>query len=319
MIMYIYGEDTFRSREYLQEAKVKFKKQRDPAGYNTVELDGKNCELSKIVAEMKTAPFLGEKRMVVVENILSSSDEDLLVELTKKIENSEIPESTILVFWQADKIGKAKAAKNLQEILAKEKYSQNLEKLVGVKLVAWIEQRVKERGAKIEKMAVQKLVEGGEDTWSLAAKIDQLVAFAGENEIKAADVDEFVEKKLDDNIFNLTDAVVSGNHKKALLLLEQQRQLGEDDGKLFGTILWQFRIMLEVGDLIDREGNITSDEIAKKLGIHPFVAKKNLALARQYSLARLEAIYGQLLETDLKTKTGKGSQSLLLDLFAAKV
>lgn len=317
--MYVYGEDTFRSREYLREAKEKFKKQRDPGGYNTIVLDGKMMELSKIIAEVKTAPFLGEKRMVIIENILSQNDEELFDGLAEKIKDNFVPESTILVFWQGEKMGKAKSAKSLHELLSKEKYSQNLEKLVGPKLVAWIEQRVKEQGGKIEKNAVDKLVQSGEETWLIAGRVDQLVSYANDRIITAKDVEEFVEEKLDDNIFNLTDAVVAGNHKKALMLLEQQRQLGEEDGRLFTTILWQFRIILEIADLVDREGGITSDVIAKKIGVHPFVAKKNLMIARQYSLGRLESIYDRLLETDLKTKTGKGSQSLLLDLFVSQV
>lgn len=319
MIMYVYGEDTFRSREYLRDAKEKFKKQRDPGGYNTVILNGKEAELSRIVAEMKTAPFLGEKRMVVVEDVLASSDEDLLTGLIEKIENKEIPESTILVFWQGEKIGKLKAAKKLHELLSKEKYSQSFELLKGIKLSAWIEQRIKERGGTAEKNAIDKLSATSGDTWQAAAIIDQLIAYASGHTITTAEVEEFVEQKLDDNVFNLTDAVVAGDHKKALSLLEQQRRLGEEDLKLLGLIIWQFRTMLEIGDLLDREGNLTSDQIAKTLGIHPFVAKKNLAIVRQYSLARLESIYQQLLETDIKIKTGKGSQSLLLDLFTVKV
>ena len=317
--MYIYGEDTFRSREYLKESKERFKQQRDPQGYNLVVLDGKNTDYSKISAEMKTAPFLAEKRMVVVENILSSSDEKNLEMVLEAIKKNDVPESTVLIFWQGEKHGKSKIVKTLHEELSKQKYSLSHDKLIGPKLVAWLEQKIAKNGAKINRQALNKLSQSGEDTWSLSTKIDQLTALVKDREINEADVEEFSETKLDDNIFNLTDAVAAGNHKQALLLLEGQRMLGEDDGKLFGTILWQFRIMMQIADLLEREENLTSDAIAKKLSIHPFVAKKNLALVKQYSMARLQAIYSELLETDIKTKTGLGDQSLLLDLFVTKV
>ncbi|MFA6105585.1 MAG: DNA polymerase III subunit delta [Patescibacteria group bacterium] len=318
MIIYIYGQDTFGSREYLRESILKFKKQRDPQGYNVVILDGKKVAASKIFAEVNTVPFLGEKKLVVVENLLTSPDKELLAEVIEKVK-AGVLESTVLIFWQGENLSKVKEAKELHELLAKEKYSKNHELLSGAKLVVWIEEKIKEKGGTIEKPAAFRMAESGADSWTLAAIINQLLAFSSGRTITVEDVNKFTETKLDDNIFNFTDAVVSGNHKKALTLLEEQRELGEEDGKLFGTILWQFRILIEMSDLLEREGGLTSDQIAKKLGVHPFVAKKNLAIVRQYSLARLESIYEQLLETDIKTKTGRGGQALLLDLFVAKI
>ena len=64
---------------------------------------------------------------------------------------------------------------------------------------------------------------------------------------------------------------------------------------------------------------IPSDQVAKRLGVHPFVVKKNLYLVKRYSFDKLKKIHQQLLEIDLKTKTGQGDQSLLVDLFVNKV
>jgi DNA polymerase-3 subunit delta len=125
-------------------------------------------------------------------------------------------------------------------------------------------------------------------------------------------------EKVDDNIFNMVDAIVSGNRKQAFKLLEEQRRLGQDSYKLFGLITWQFRILLGMRDLFDREDNLSSDQMAKKLGIHPFVAKKNLYLVKRFSLNKLKDLHRQLLDIDFKTKTGQGDQDLLVDLFVGK-
>ena len=329
MILYIYGEDTFRSREYLRESISQFKKQRDPKGYNTLILDGKKITSGKLFAEINTIPFLSEKRLVVVENLFSSSDKELLSEFTSRLHEKKFPESTALICWQGEAIGKTKDAKELHVILSrpsgipfagqKEKYAREFAVLQGSKLLEWIQKQVGDRGGEIEQSAVEALSRNGGDAWQLSGTINQLVAYAEGRKITIEDVSNFTEEKLDDNVFNLVDAVVSGNHKKAFKLLDDQRKLGEEDGHLFGLFLWQFRILIEMSDLLEREGNLTSDEIAKRLGIHPFVARKNLAVARQSSLSKLESIYERLLEVDVKTKTGQGDQSLLLDLFVAKV
>ncbi|MEK7625313.1 MAG: DNA polymerase III subunit delta, partial [Patescibacteria group bacterium] len=330
MILYIYGEDTYRSREYLRDSINQFKKQRDPKGYNTLILDGKKTPAGKIFAEINTVPFLAEKRMVVVDNLLSSSDKELLADFMGRLVEKKIPESTVLICWQGEAIGKVKEAKELHLLLQKEKYSREFLTLSGKSLTDWIEKEMQARGGQIENSAALELARNAAgDMWHLSTVINQLVAYAssplfkegsgGGRKITVADLSNFLNEKLDDNVFNLVDAVVSGNHKTAFKLLTEQRQRGEEDGKLFGLFLWQFRILLEMSDILEREGEMTSDELAKRIGIHPFVARKNLSIVRKYSLSKLESIYAQLLEVDLKTKTGQGGQSLLLDLFVAKV
>lgn len=320
MILYFYGEDTFRSREHLRRSVDQFKKQRDPRGYNTNTFESKGLQKDRLFAEINTMPFLAEKRLVVIQNLLSSSDKELLAEFSERLTLKKFPESSVIVCWQGDPLSKVKEAKSLHELLQKEKFAQEFPLLVGPKLSAWIEKEITDAGGKIEKAAADQLATAAEkDVWRLHTTLNQLIAFKNKEVITSADVDLFSEEKIDDNVFNLVDAVVSGNHKLAFKLLYDQRAAGEEDGKLFGLFLWQFRILLEMSDLLERDGSLTSDEVAKQLKVHPFVARKNFALAKRYSLSKLQTVYERLLDLDFKTKTGRGDQSLLLDLFVAKM
>jgi len=319
MVIYIFGEDTFRSRQYLRQTVAQFKKQRDPQGYNVVFLDGKKDAGGKILGELSAAPFLAERRMVVVENVLSGNDKDFLQELVGRIKDKKIVESTVAVFWQGEALGKVKEIKELDALLHKEKYAQEFKKLEGEELVGWAKKEFNTRGGKISGQAIVYLCQNiGADMWLLNSLIDQLVAYKKE-EIQLVDVKLFLEEKAEDNIFNMVDAVVIGNKKLAFKLLSDIRRSGEEDGYLFSMIMRQFKILLQMRDLFDREDNLTSDMVAKKLGIHPFVSKKSLPLVKKYNLAKLREVYNQLLQIDIKTKTGQGDQSMLLDLFVGKV
>ncbi|MSU75319.1 MAG: hypothetical protein EXS55_02290 [Candidatus Magasanikbacteria bacterium] len=351
MILFLHGPDTFRSRQNLRDSIVQFKAKRDPQGYNVVFVDGKKETIGKILTEIMSAPFLAERRMIVVENILSSSDKELLSEFIGRIKNKKFPESNIVIFWQGEPLSKVKEAKELQNLLAKEKYAREFALLKGAELTTWARQEIAVRGGQIEQPALMFLCQNtGEDMWHLSSLIDQLVAYVAsqtspcpplcEGEVATislasaeeravgevspsrlitiVDVQLFLDEKIDDNVFNMVEAIVGGNKKQAFKLLNEQRRLGEEDSKIFGLLVWQFRILLEMGDLIEREVGLTSDQIATKLKIHPFVAKKNLAAARRRSLAELQAIYQSLLDIDIKTKTGQGGQSFLIDLFVAK-
>ena len=91
MIIYIYGEDTFRAHEYLKDQVAKFKAARDPQGYNVVFLDCAKAEPGKVLSELMATPFLAEKRMVVLENILTNNNKDLLGDLIERVKNQSGP------------------------------------------------------------------------------------------------------------------------------------------------------------------------------------------------------------------------------------
>jgi len=320
MIIYIYGADTYRSRQYLNDQITKFKQARDPQGYNVVVLDAQKVEGGKILAEILSSPFLAEKRLVVVENILSTSDKEFLDKLIERIKNKKIPDSNILIFWQGEKLGKVKEIKELETILKKEKYIQEFVALVGSALNAWIAQEAKKRQAKISASAIDYLaLNTGSDMWFLVSLLDQLSAYKGEEEIELSDVNLFLGEKVDDNAFNMVEAIVHGNKKQAYKLLEKQRQLGEDDFKIFGLVVWQFRILLLMRSLFEEQDGIGSETMAKILGLHPYVVKKNLALIKRYNKKQLTKIYDQLLIMDFKAKTGQQDLAPSLDLLISQI
>jgi DNA polymerase-3 subunit delta len=320
MILFFYGPDTYRSRGHLQQSIDQFKKQRDPQGYNTVIFDAKNAEPGAMLSELRAAPFLAEKRMVVLQNVLSVSDKEFLGTLIETISAEKISATTVLVLWQGESLSKVKEAKELDTLLKKEKFAQEFTPLTGPALTSWITKEAVALKASFDPAGSAELARlTGHDMWFLASTLHQLAAYANGRPITAVDVQLFAEEKLDDNVFNMIDAVVAGNHKTAFKLLQGQRDLGEEDGKLFGLFIWQFRIILEIADLLAREPDTTSDTAAKIIGIHPFVAKKNFAIAKKHSLTKLKQLYRTLLDIDTKTKTGQADQSVLLDLFVAKV
>lgn len=320
MVIYIYGEDSYRSRQYLSDQITKFKTARDPQGYNVAIFDAQKVEPGKILSEILSSPFLAEKRLIVVENILSISDKDFLGGLIERIEEKKIPESNIVIFWQSEKLSKVKEAKELEAILKKEKYAQEFEALAGSALSAWISTEVKKRNGKISNQAVSYLAQNtAGDIWFLTSLLDQLVAYTSGEEIGLSQVNLFLDEKVDDNAFNMVDAVVSGNKKQAYKLLQEQRRMGEDNFKIFGLIVWQFRTLLAARSLFDISENMSSDAMAKELGIHPFVLKKSLSLVKRYNKKQLNDIYAQLLDLDFKAKTGQADLGLGLDLLIQKI
>jgi DNA polymerase-3 subunit delta len=313
MILFLYGEDTLRSQVYVRQSIEKFRRERDPQGYNTARLDAKTADTGNILAEITSAPFLAQKRMVVIENIASTTNKELVRAFGERLD-AGIPESTIVVIWQHEPVGKAKESKELFERLKQEKYAQEFEALTGETLTAWIKKEIATAGGTIEPGAVSAISAlGGKDMWLMSGVLAQLTAYARGRAITASDVALFVPEKLDDNVFSLVEALVSGNRKKASLLMFEQRRLGQDDMRLFSLIAWQFRVLVALSDAMLHEPGIPSDILAKQLEIHPFVVKKNLPLIKRFSHQALLRIHDELVAIDRATKNGRASQGLLLD------
>lgn len=319
MNIFLYGEDTFRSRQYLKKMIEKFKIDRDPQGLNTVVLDCEKENFGVVMGQILATPFLAERRIVVLERCLTAvKKQELQEELLKRITEHTIADSTVMVFWEDGAKPKTKVAKELFAILSKEKFAQSFELLRGTQLSAWIKTEVEARGATIDASALQYLVLNvAGDMWRLSTLLDQLASYYPSITISSVQV--FVEEKVDDNIFNLVDAIVAKQPKKVYQMIREQYAKGEDAQFIFAMLIRQFRILLELRDVLDREGNLNGDMLAKQLGLHPFVVKKSLPFVKKYTFAELKQIYSSLLDIDIQTKTGQGDQSVLLDVFVGKM
>lgn len=320
MIIFLYGKDTFQSRRQLTKMVEKFTADRDPQGLNTVRLDAEKEQGGKILEQVLAQPFLAEKRMVVVENLLVSKQKETRAELLARIEEKRLPENNVIIFWEGTDKFKTKDAKAFFDRLLQEKYTQHFEPLAHAKLEAWIVSECEARGGSVERNAARYLAKHvGGDMWRLSALIDQLVAYKNGETIAVSDAELFLDEKVDNNIFNLIDAIVGKQPKHVFAMIEEQYRSGKDAGYIFAMILRQFRILLELRDVFEREGETQSGQLAKRLGLHPFVVKKSLPLVRRYPLSELEDIYERLLAIDIDTKTGRGDQALLIDVFVGRV
>ena len=82
-------------------------------------------------------------------------------------------------------------------------------------------------------------------------------------------------------------------------------------------IVRQFRLLLLTREIMDHNG--MEADIARRLKLHPFVARKISAQARRFSQNQLDTIYRLLLEIDSETKTGVMSVDINVDLLIAEI
>ena len=330
MIIFLYGEDYFRSGQKVAEIKNKFlSTDKSASGLSVFDCSESASPanqniLKEIINTINTANLLAPKRLIIAKNFISyssSEEQKKALEFFKKNKNLSAEQDVVVIFWEGEAVKKSNALYKF--FISKEAgiKSQDFEKLAGVKLEAWVLKIIKEINpqAQISKNALSKLVSYcALDNFLLFNEIKKLIAYAGEEMIGEKDVDLLVKANLSTNIFQMVDAIGANNKKEALSLLHNHLQAGDDPFYLLSMFFYQFRNMLKISDLSERGIN-SEYEIAKMVKLHPFVVKKTLAQLRNFSFEKLKDIYGKLAEMDTAIKTGKMEIKMAMDKFIVEL
>jgi DNA polymerase-3 subunit delta len=125
----------------------------------------------------------------------------------------------------------------------------------------------------------------------------------GINLINVEDVELMVGPNISSNIFELVDAIADKNQRRALRVLYSHLESGADPYYIFSMIVYQFRNLLKVKELVKNALPYTS--IVKKTGLHPYVVKKTFEQCKRFDLEELKRLFNQLARLDIETKSGK--------------
>lgn len=330
MIFFLYGPDTFRSRQKLKGLKDKFIKEVDKAGLNLTTLDGEKLETPEFEKAISTSPFLAKKRMVIIEDLIAKNPgQKIQKEILEVLDKNNL-DNIILIFWEG-KLDEAKKQKKKSKIsvrrssllferLKKEKYVQEFKLLELAEVKKWAITEIKKRKGKINSAALSLLTDFiSNDLWQMSSEIDKLLAYKKNQEITVEDIQNLVKTKLDDDIFKLTDAIGQKDKKLALKLIADQFKSGVKPTELLAKIIWQFKNLLLVKSFVSNQGTgYPTERLVYQLNLHPFVVKKTSAQIKNYNLADLKKIYSQLLKIDYKIKTSQVDPEVLFDLLVVK-
>lgn len=324
MYYIFHGDDEFTRSEAVAGLKAKLG---DPtvADVNTTVLDGRSLTLSELIHACDAIPFMGDRRLVIVENLLqrfdprkggrSEADQQLVNALLKYL--PQLPETTRLVFVESRSLHGNNPILSQAQRDGKS-FVREFELLRHGAVSRWITRRVEEKGGKIESGAVMLLTAyGGEDLRLLDQEIEKLLIYAGDRAITEADVRRLVPAAAESDIFAMVDALGRRDRRQAATRLHELLEAGESPIYLLYMIARQFRILTQVKELAGQ--GLQPGGIQSRLGLHPFVVQKALAQARNFSLSQLNAIYGKILDTDEAIKTGQLDAELALDLLVAEL
>lgn len=313
MFYIFHGDDAHSLKEQLDDLLAS---QGDPSmlELNTTRFKG-TVSVGQLRQACDAIPFLAERRIVIVENALSSNNSrDFVDQLLEYLPH--LPDFTRLFFIESQAL-----RSNHRLLTFAEKQENGFARLFtrpeGRALENWVRKRVKEQGGEIEPHAIHMLVSSaGNDLALLANEVEKLVLFRlDRGPITADDVNALCPYVAEASIFDLVDALGARDGHKAASLLQTKLAEGADPFYLFAMIVRQFRMLLQTRELAEQ--GLRAPAIAKRLKMHSFVAGKVYQQSQKFSLPQLEQIYDHLLQTDVGVKTGRADMVTALSLLVA--
>lgn len=295
-IFLFYGEDNYRSTQKLKFWRREFVKKYGEEATEIIE--GKDMDPPQFTTNIETLPFLSEKRLIIVKNFLENASPEDQKKVAEHLEKTA--EECIIIFFETESPDKRTS---LFQKLSKLGQLEEFKALQPAETAKWIVEKSQKEDLKINLKTANYLAEHcGPDLWTISNEIEKLKAYADGQEITTAMIDLLCPPSLSASIFKLTDAVAQKNRKQSLKTFEILRESGEDLGKIFFMIVRHFRILLQVNDLITKGENQFS--ITKKLQQHPYVIQKTSEQSKNFNETKLEKIYKELLQIDIKIKSG---------------
>ena len=317
-VFFLFGNDEFATTRKLKEFESDFP---DPtsADMNTARLDARTTSENDFNNAVNAMPFLAKRRLVLLENPSSKyNNPSARKKFLEFIEKT--PETTRLVIYESVEPKEAEkhwlvkwAEKNKERIQTRAFMLPRLKEMAG-----WIVNETKNQGGQIEPRAAEMLKNMvGVDTRQAGMEIAKLLAYVNwARSITAQDVEAVCIVTSEQSVFDFVDALANGNGKSAQHLLHRLLET-EDEFSLWGMVIRQFRLLIQAREILDGRGN--QNDVARALGVHPFVAEKTTQQAARFSIESLENIYRRLLRIDEGVKTSQVALDLALDTLVVEL
>lgn len=307
----IYGEDEFLIKHNIN--KIVNSKDKDTT--SVIYYDMSEVTIEEVLEELNTFDLFDNNKIVICEKSIFLSSEgkkdnyntDILIEYLEKAKNDNI-----LIITNCNIDERKKIVKDIKKSCSVIK----CDKLKDYEVEDYILKRFNKLGYKIDRNNVKLIFDRvGNDLTIINNEIKKLVMYKLDSKvITEEDILELVPKKIDDNIFDLIDAVVENNKNKIFELYEGlTNYYGEEQTKIMVMVSNQFRLMLQC-KVLNSEGKSES-EIATFLKVHPYRVKLAIQKSRNIKRETLEKYLLDLANLDINIKSGKINKNMGLELF----
>ncbi|MEG0122503.1 DNA polymerase III subunit delta [Enterococcus sp.] len=286
-----------------------------------VYFDLEQDPLNLVVAEAQAPSLfsLEDKRLIIAENPLFLTaekksnviEQDLTDFLTYL--NAPAESGVVVIIAPYEKLDERK---KVSKLLKKQAVVIDVQPLKEQE--RYIRQTLSAENIQLERAAFDTFMQLTEmDLTKAMQELEKLLLYAANGAPLTKDVIlQLVPKSLENNIFELTENVLTGNADKALRIYEDLHLQGEETIKINAILIGQVRLLLQTKILT--KAGYQQGNIAQTLKVHPYRVKLAMQQVRKYDEKQLMTLYDELIENDYLVKTGQMDKEFLFQLFVLK-
>lgn len=280
--------------------------------FNLIKLDNDNCSVDDVILEGSMLPLGYDKKAVVVDNVsflkkgAKKEDIEKILEFLKTCDNS----IDMFFIVRSDSIDdNSPICKYILE-------NGQIMKFVELTKEEWpkyVKKYFKDKDVGISDEATKELISRIDgDLTRFINEADKLINY--KNNISLSDVCLMVSKPLEDDAFQMSNALIRGDNATALSIFRDLRLLGNKNvDYLIPMLAKQFRFIFQVSYLYS-EG-LDKDEIARELSANPYRVKITLNSVRRFSIKNIVSIIDELYYLDYQIKNGQIDRFYGIELF----
>lgn len=292
----------------------------DSADLNFAYFDMKEVVYKDVELELVSLPFFADEKIVILDHFVDITTakkrfltDDELKSFEEYFDNPS-PTTKLIIFAE----GKLDSKRRLVKLLKRDAKVFDAVEAKEQELRQYFQKWSQKEGLQFANQSFENLlIKSGFQFSEIQKNLLFLQSYKEDSVIEEEDIVNAIPKTLQDNIFDLTQFILTKKMDQARDLVRDLTLQGEDEIKLIAVMLGQFRTFTQVKILA--ESGQTESQIASSLGSflgrnpNPYQIKFALRDSRGLSLSFLKQAISYLIETDYQIKTGLYEKSFLFE------
>ena len=281
---------------------------------DVVKYDLSTDKIDELLDDASCMSLFGDKKVLVGENALflttTTTNVNHNIDYLTNYLNDDNHENIVILSVLTDKLDERKKIVKL----LKEKSKVIYKELIDNKdLPRFVINEFNNEGYKIDYKAANYFVNYvGKNVDILLSEINKMIIFKdNDKNITINDIDEISSKAINDNVFDLSDAIMKKDFKRMYDCYNDLIILKEEPIKIIAMLGNQFNLVYQC-KLLSSKG-LSEKEIATALSVHPYRVK--LAIETDYMISELKDILIKLHNLDFEIKSGKVDKNVGFDNF----
>ncbi|MBO5217935.1 MAG: DNA polymerase III subunit delta [Clostridia bacterium] len=315
-----WGDENFIKYRMLTDLREKICADETMAAFNHFIFTRDNYTPDSLLAAMSAVPMMSDFKLVELYELpfaeyKKKEDLDAFESAAAMAEESD---DTVLVIYTTPEnfdAGEPKSPSALMKLLSKHATPVEFAHESTQRIQMWVQKHFAAEKIIAEPAECALLIDTvGHDMTTLNGEIEKLAAylhFKERDKLEKVDIELVSSRNKEIGAFEFADAILDMNNEKAFWILGDMRMKNEPVPVILGGII---KIYTDLYALrLASDAGVTTDEAAKRLGLHPYVAKIRMQKAKSCERQALADIIELCAQTDAALKSSPLDDYILLE------